>query len=1734
MNILKKYVGVMILLSVATGIKAQDIIEVSTTSTPVSCGGVSDGTITVTVEGGSGNLNYSLFMDGVFTASSGFIPDRTYTFTGYPKGADYFIYIADAVLGTGSLGVNPTIGGPDPIQITESTTTDINCADVNDGTITVTATGEDGILIYTLNGPVTDENNNGFFAGLPTGTYNVTVSHETCSSTDNVAGLFIDIPPALVISLDVNTPVSCFEGNDGALEITPSGGIPSGIGTGYTYSWTGPNSFTSTQEDLSGLEAGDYTVEVTDGNGCTTTLGPITVDQADEIKVAVASTDNVSCNGGSDGSAAITVTGGTPAYTFLWEGQLTGITSTDRDPTGLPADTYDLTVGDALACSEFFPGLVTLTEPDPIAVVLEGTENVSCFGGSDGTADITVTGGTPPYDYTWTGTSGYTSVQDDPTGMPPGTYTLDIIDNNGCPRNFPGLFTITEPEDITAVLNSFKDVSCFGGNDGAAEVTIDKGTAPYSLRWIGDLTGHISTGENPTDLVADTYDLEVTDANGCPKVFDNIVFIDQPDDITATIVITNVDCNGAFTGEITVEPLGGTAPYTFAWTGPNSYTSASKDINTLEAGPYDLTITDAQGCNQEFNNNVVTENSAITAGFDITNLTCNGAGNGEIDVTLNGGIPPYTYSWSADNGYTNTTDLDLTGLDAGNYTLTVTDALGCIQPFAARAVTEPDPLMASFNPTNVSCFGNDDGTINVTVSGGTPVYTFQWDGPNGFNENTKDVSALAPGTYSLDVSDANGCEVKYTDEITITEPADITVLATATNVSCNGADDGTISTVTSGGTPGYTYAWTGPNSYTSDLPNLGSLEPGAYNLTVTDANNCVKPLGNVATITEPTAITATFTGQDNPDCFGNSSGTIDIDVDGGVPPYSFAWTNSAGTIVSTDEDPVGLPAGTYSLLITDNTLCTASYPDAVELTDPTLLTLSLTMTMTSCPGANDGSISATAVGGTPNYRYSMSPGGPFTPQDNFNGLSTGSYTIYTRDDNGCTAEATIVVEEPLPITITSGTAVPATCNGNLNGEITVEVEGGTPGYTFTLIPALVPTQSSGTFTGLPAGDYTVEVDDSNGCGPVPSGTITITQPPVIQFDSVTLTHVSCNSFADGEITIYISGGTPPYEYSVDNGTTYQSDSLFTGLAPGPYDVVVRDANGCPFTVGSYTVNEPTPLTLTATVTPVSPCYEDTNGAILANASGGWSDYAYSIDGINFQPDGNFAGLAAGDYTVTVRDTGNCEFSGEYTVGAPEAVTATVVKTDYEDTSLGTITISDPAGGTAPYTYSIDGTGGTFSNTTSYTDLMAGTYQVVVRDANGCMYQETVTILDIQPITMVVLAGDVTCGGLDDGTIEFQPQDAVGVVNYSIDGGATYVTTPLFENLPGDSTYLLAAYDEDGKEYSGSITINEPAPLYVFASISPANCNAFSETGGVDLSISGGTGVKTVEWSNGNTSEDLVNVVAGQHIYTVTDENGCEVIDTANIPAFVIVNANAGADTTVCAGATLVLDAIPGDVMLWEPATYLSNTTVPDPVVSNITDSIVYTYTVRETGSGFGCYDIDTVRVNVLPTYGIEVTQDTFALEGQPIQLNTVTEGNFVSYQWIPESGLDQATIPDPVATILASTRYVLLATNDYGCIEGDSVLIELVEDLTVYNAFSPNGDFINEYFEIDNASKFPDIVVQVFNRWGTRIFYSEGYSDDQRWDGTYNGKEAPVGTYYYVIIPKPDATPITGNVTIIR
>jgi len=1119
---------------------------------------------------------------------------------------------------------------------------------------------------------------------------------------------------------------------------------------------------------------------------------------------------------------------------------------------------------------------------------------VNCNGGNDGTVRITPSGGTPAYSFLWTGAFfGYTSTDEDPTGMPADTYSVTISDANGCSRIYTDLLSIDEPPSMTLTLVGSSNVSCFGGNDGTATITIGGGNPPYTFAWVGVVTGPASNVQDPNDLPADTYSLFVLDNNGCFISANNFLTITEPAGLAVSVdLVTDVSCNGESTGAIDITPIGGTSPFIFNWTGPNGFTSTDEDLTNLAVGDYSLSISDVNTCTRLYNPlATISENPPITATFAVTDLSCGdpvASNDGAIDVTVSGGAPTYTYLWTGPFGYTTNTE-DINALLPGSYVLEVTDILGCIMSFPAQVVGIPPVLTASTTQVDIDCFGAGDGSIDLTVTGGTAPYLFAWTGPLGFTANTEDIANLEAGAYSVTVTDDHGCPVPFTDIATITEVPEILASPVKTDVSCAGGADGTVDITATGGSLPFTFAWTGPFGFTATTEDLSGLVAGSYSLTITDANGCVVSFPNLETILEPAPISISYTQVDVTTCFDTPEGSID----------------------------------------------------------------------------------ATGAGGTGTILYSL--------------------------------------------------------------------DGSVPDI-------------SGNFTNLTPGTYTLTLTDQNGC--------TLNTP------------------------VEIFG---PPELLIDN-------------------IAISDVTGCA---------------------------GDSNGSLVLTASGGTGALEYSLDDVTYQPSSTFSGLAAGDYTVYVKDVNGCIASAPATVGEPAPVTALVMKTDASFGSLGSITISGAAGGTPPYEYSIQGPGGPFTPTTVYTDLVPATYHVVVRDQSGCTYETMVDILDIVPLDMVLYVSHVSCFGANDGTIEFVPQDAVGNVQYSIDNGGSFVSTPLFENLAGNATYDLVAIDDDGKVFIGSVIITEPTAILFSYTTTNAQCNAFSPTGTVDITVSGGAGSYTYLWSDGSTDEDRVNMLAGSYMLRIEDDSSCVINESVIVSSDITVVAYAGEDSSVCFGETLQLNGLGDYAPVWEPSEYLEDSEVLNPVTLPITQEITFTLTFAETVSPYGCYNRDSVTVSPYPQLGIDVTADTFVIEGSSAQLD-VTGGPFLQYRWEPETGLNSSTIPNPIATPYEPIRYYVFGLNEYGCEEVDSVFIDVLEDITVYNVFSPNGDGINEYFEIEHAERFPEMLVEVYSRWGDRLFSTVGYHSGSWWDGRARGKEAPVGTYYYVVVPYPGAKPITGHVTIIR
>ncbi len=1710
---------------------AQDLEITDISTTPVTCATGSDGTVTVTITGGTPPYNYLLSKGAIPVESAGPIAAQTFTFTGHDKYTNYWVIVSDAsAIKQGDIAFT-TIDGPNPIAITSAIATDITCNNDGDGTITVTATGEGVNYIFDMAGPVNQVNETGFFSGLPEGSYTVTVSDkEGCPTTDVTPVLTITNPAPVSITVDDVTDIICNGEHTGSIAITPSGGT----GSGYTYDWSGPGGFSSSSEDVTGLAVGAYFVTVYDVNMCSGSEGPIHIKQAPELTAVLNSTTDVTCNGGDDGTATITVGGGAGGYTYTWTGQHNGPVSNEEDPVNLVADIYDFTLGDANGCSKTFVSFATIHEPLPLNVIVNGTTDVTCPGGTDGAASITPGGGTPPYIFAWSGAlSGYFSTDEDPVDMPADIYSLTITDSRGCNQLFTNLLTITEPPLLNLVLDGTTDLSCFGGNDGSASVTVEGGVPPYTFSWSGDATGHTSGSEDPVDLVADTYDLTITDSNGCTYDYNDLVTINEPDDLVVNLDnVVNVDCHGESTGAINITPSGGTPPYTFAWNGTGGFAATTEDIADLAQGTYSLVITDDNGCSRNYTDlATVAENAAIVATFTITDVSCHGADNGAIDATVSGGTPSYTFNWTGPSGFTAATE-DVTDLAPGSYMLTVTDLLGCVQAMPAQPVNEPTSITASATSVDIDCNGAGNGSADLTVSGGTPGYVIAWTGPSGFTAVTEDISNLEAGDYSVTITDANNCIVPFSNIVTILEPDAIQVTPVKTDISCGGLPNGAIDITVTGGTPPYSFAWTGPSGFSSTQEDISGLEAGSYSLTITDGNGCITAFPDLETIVAPSSVSVTVDAYQDVLCNGETNGSIEISVTGGTPPYGFSWSNSSGELVSTDEDPTGLGAGTYTLNVIDQNSCSFMFFNLVTIADPPLLLVdNIAVTdVTGCPGDATGSVTVAASGGTGSITFSLDGGAP-QGSGTFNGLTAGDHSISLRDDNGCTFDTLFSVSEPLPITVQSENSTDISCSGVNEGTIEVTAVGGTAPLSYTLDPGAI-SNNTGIFNGLGAGSYTVSVDDSQGCGPVVSSQLWITEPPQLLIDSVIQQDLSCYGESDGSLGIFVSGGIPPYQYSIDNQVTWSADSLFEGLATGIYEVSVMDANLCVVNGGSFNIAEPPELNLSVITTNISTCAGDSTGMIMATGSGGTGNLEYSLDGMLFQSSGTFSNLVAGLYTIYLRDETECLLTTTETILEPEAITATITKTDALQGNPGSITIAGTRGGSPPYLYSITGDTGTFTTDTIYTGLTAGLYPVVIRDTHDCSYREGVDILARPPLAVIVQVTQVSCFGEHDGIIEFQPQNAEGTVEYSIDSGVNFVQEAIFSSL-FEGIYYLVARDTSGKYFTDSVTITEPTEILISSVVKDAECNAFSKTGAIDITVTGGTGSYTYLWGDGSTEEDRSGIVAGSYLLTVTDENNCMHTDSITVGSYIYINAYAGEDTTICFGDSIRLNGQGSHTPSWTPSDLLINPDTVSPMTRSITGTVTFQLTITENVSPYGCYDKDSVTISLFPQVGMHITGDTTMLSGGSNQLEA-TGGPFTEYRWEPATGLDNSQIPDPVATLYESAWLYVYGLNLYGCEEIDSIYIDVLENLEIYNVFSPNGDGINDYFEIEHAELFPEMIVEIYSRWGDLFFSTKGYDSSSRWDGTTRGTEAPVGTYYYVIIPESGMKPITGHVTIIR
>lgn len=1007
-----------------------------------------------------------------------------------------------------------------------------------------------------------------------------------------------------------------------------------------------------------------------------------------------------------------------------------------------------------------------------LAVNIDSVKNV-CPGATNGNAYASFNTSSTVLSYGWTpGPQNTTTLGN----SPPGQYIFSVS-IAGCTRSDTAIITTLPALNVNVNDSSFSTCNP-PGNIGVLQAVASGGdtTGSYTYVWSNAQSGSVATG-----LGAGVYTVTATDFSGCTA----------SDNATVNVLITNIGfnppvitpplCNGGSDGRIIVSVSNATPPISYSWGNTVSNTDTASN---LSLGTYTVTATDANGCSATASYNV-TQPSALQLGTPaISQATCTVGGS--ITASVSGGTPGYTYSWS--NGQAGAT---ITNQPAGDYDVTITDANLCsitatyTIPAAPNVVTFDNALV-----TDVTCFGLNNGSITVSVSGGSGGITITWS--NTQSGNT--ISALGPGVYSVTATDVNGCSASAS--YLISQPAPVTFGAPVIeDVTCFSA--GEVDVTATGGTGTISYQW---SNNQSGVP-LTNVPAGTYSVTATDANSCTA----TASYTVGTAAGAIVIASPvitDVSCNGLNDGAIAVSLSGGSGPLTITWSN-AGTSAAI----ANLTAGSYSLTVTDTTGCIATA--AYTVNQPSQLVVNAPQIQNiGCDGGNTGTITANVSGGTPAYQYNWSEVGTgqnYTGQT-ISSLAVGDYSLTVTDLNLCTATAqyTITAVTPLVFTVS---ATDVSCFNGSNGTATVSVTSGTPPYAYNWNNT--GNSANATQTGFSAGQVTVVVTDAN-CSD--TAVVSIAQPAAIVIALDNQVNVSCSGGSDGSLAVTATGGTPGYSYLWSNG---QQTPSAIGLPAGSVNVTITDAANCTATQ-SYTITQPQAVSASV-VSSNALCFQQPSGSATASANGGTAPYVYAWS--NNQTGATATNLLAGNYTCIVTDANGCTASALAIINEPAdlTLTATPQAIKCQGDANGQIT-AFPGGGIQPYTInavsSANGTNYTAINSV-ITGLAAGDYNVLVTDANGCTESILVTVADATPDNFLVTTDSTSCYGPDynDGAV-FVIATSIqnGPYQFGIDGGPLGYSGDFYNVSAGIHT--ITAVNFNGCVSQIPALVLEPLPIIV--------------------------------------------------------------------------------------------------------------------------------------------------------------------------------------------------------------------------------------------------------------------------------------------------------------------------------
>ncbi len=1092
------------------------------------------------------------------------------------------------------------------------------CSGSSSGVITAIPSGGTAPYSYLWNNGATVNP----LQSAPAGNYQVTVTDATGSTGD--ADIILGQPPLLNGLITVT-----YCGLPGAMSVTPFGGVPP-----YSYLW----STGATTQNIAILDPGTYQINILDANNC----GFIGFQYIGTPLSASIGTTNAGCGTGVGGSATATLSGGVSPFSYNWSNGLHTQTISN-----LPPNSYSVTVTAANNCTATASGTVA-TSPGSIGVTIDVIPP-SCTGTNNGVATAISATGVAPFTYAWS--NGQTAATI--LNLSPGTYTVTLTDDFGCSGTASATLVAQAPVSLNVTSGN---PSCQGATNGFLNATVSGGTAPYFYLWSNG-----ATTPNINNLGVGTYSLTVTDALACTASA-SIPLTAAPG-MVVNVTSGNPTCQGAANGFLNAMASGGVAPYTYLW----SNGATTQTVSNVPAGTYSVTVTDNAGC-PIVKTTTLTAPSAMVVSVSATNASQCGASNGSVTAVPSGGNPPYSYQWN----FGGTSNI-VTGISAGQYTVTVTSMEGCTATGSAT-VGQPNTLDVVVSGTNSVCGSAAGGALNTTVTYGTAPFSYLWN----TGATSPGLTNIAAGTYSVTVTSAQGCTGSGSK--TILQNPSIVPQASVTPTQCFGLNNGSINVTTSGGTLPFSYLWN-TGATTSYLPNLSA---GNYFLTISDAAGCTATQS--IPVPQPAAIGVFFTV--NPGC-GNTNQVM-AGVQGGSPPYTYLWNTG-----SVNPAIFNLAPGGYSVTVTDSHGCSASA--ATMVTGFSSPVLSLTPQNTTCNGTSDGMVTSTILSGNGPYTYGWSTGGtsPF-----ISNLQPGTYSLTLTDANGCSDVESAPVQ--LGSSLILNFDAPEFVCPNETVQATVNPFGGTAPFVFNWSNG----QTQQTATGLGVGAYSVTVTDPSGCSGMGEVSF-LAGGGFVVADQIA--YPSCAGSTNGSISLVVTGGLPPYFYSWNTGST---DSLIENLPSGTsYSVYVSDGSGCP---SQHSFQLPDISVLNAFVSSTNAgCTGD--GTASAVTEGGTPPYVFLWD--NGDTTAEISDLQPGMYFLTVTDDHGCTETASAEVGQDAdffcniQLLQTVSASGASDGALQGTAVN----GTPPYSYE-------WSNgslTVLAGNLSGGEHFLTVTDAENC-------------------------------------------------------------------------------------------------------------------------------------------------------------------------------------------------------------------------------------------------------------------------------------------------------------------------------------------------------------------------------------------------------------------------------